>query len=195
MTGIISTTLYGKALPVLGTAGTAEASRILGFDLQLLVQMVIQGVTALALFYILGRLLFKPVREMLDKRSGRIADEFKRIEEDTEAVAALKTEYEGKLADIHAEADKILAHARKRAIEKEDEIIKEAKEEADRVMKRAQLEINREREQAADEMRTEIIEVATLMASRFVQASLTDKEKDAMVHETLAGMGDATWNS
>ncbi len=47
---------------------TADTARILGFDLQLLVQMVIQGVTALALFNILGRLMFKPVRGMLKKR-------------------------------------------------------------------------------------------------------------------------------
>ncbi len=174
---------------------TADTARILGFDLQLLVQMVIQGVTALALFYILGRLMFNPVRGILEKRKQRIADEFKRIEEDTEVIAELKTEYERKLSEIHVEADQILSHARKRAIEKEDEIIKEARDEASRVVKRAQLEIAREKEQAVEDIRKEIIDVATLMASRFVEASLVGDKKNRIIEESLAAIEEGTWSS
>lgn len=156
-------------------------------------QIALHLITALALFFILGKLLFNPVRDILEKRKDEIADEYKRIEEDTEAVATLKSEYEGKLANINKEADQILAHARKRAIEREDEIVKEAKDEADRLMKRAHLEIEREKEMKKDEMRREIIEVATVMASKFVAASISEEQKNTLVKETITGMGDSTW--
>lgn len=195
MNGLVNFTQNFQRIAILGTADLSEKSRILGFDLQLLIQTLIQGLTALALFYILGRILFNPVREMLRKRNEHIAGEFKRIEEDTQALAELKSEYEGKLANIHVEADQILAHARKRAIEREDEIIKEARDEAERVMKRAALEIEREREQATDAMRREIIEVATVMASKFVAASMTDELRNKMVQDTLSNMGESTWTS
>lgn len=179
------------ALPLL----TSEVpdSFVIMFEPELLSQIALHIVTVLLLFFILGKLLFKPVRDILEKRKNEIAEEYQRIEDDTEAVAALKTEYEGKLRDINKEADQILAHARKRAIEREDEIIKEAKDEADRLMKRAHVEIEREKEQKKDEMRREIIGVATLMASKFVAVSISEEQKDSLVNETLAGMGESTW--
>lgn len=163
------------------------------FSQQTLVQVGLHIITILALFFILGKVLFNPVRNILQKRRDEIADGYKTLEEDTNAVAELKTEYEGKLKNINQEADQILAHARKRAIEREDEIVKEAKDEADRLMKRAHLEIEREKEQMKDEIRREIIEVATVMASKFVAAQMTDDLKDQLVEETLTGMGDGTW--
>ena len=168
---------------------------VIFFTEQTIIQVIAHILTVLALFYVLGKLLFKPVRNILQKRKDEIADEYKRIDEDTEALAALKTDYESKLLNIHQEAEKILAHARKRAIEREDEIIKEAKDEADRLIKRAHLDIEREKEQSKDEMRREIIGVATVMASKFVAASISDELKNQLVDETLASIGESSWLS
>lgn len=168
---------------------------VIFFTEQTVIQVIAHILTILALFYVLGRLLFKPVRNILQKRKEEIAGEYKRIDEDTEALAALKTDYESKLLNIHQEAEKILAHARKRAIEREDEIIKEAKDEADRLIKRAHLDIEREKEQSKDEMRREIIGVATVMASKFVAASINDELKNQLVDETLASIGESSWLS
>ncbi len=52
-------------------------------------------------------------------------------------------------------------------------------------MKRAHLEVEREKEQIKDEMRREIIEVATVMASKFVAASISEEQKNTLVNETL----------
>ncbi len=184
ISGVVST------IPVL----TTEAEPyVIMFTEQTIVQVILHMITVLVLFFVLGKLLFNPVRNILDKRKQEIADEFKRIDEDTEAVAALKTEYEDKLKNINAEADQILAHARKRAIEREDEIVAEAKVEADRLVKRAHLEIEREKEQMQDEIRREIIEVATVMASKFVAATINDELKNQLVEETLSSMGESTW--
>lgn len=166
---------------------------VIMFTSQTIVQVILHMITVLVLFYVLGRLLFKPVREILEKRKQGIADEYKRIEEDTEAVATLKTEYEGKLKNINAEADQILSHARKRAIEREDEIVAAAKAESDRLVKRAHLEIVREKEQMQDDIRKEIIEVATVMASKFVAATISEELKSQLVEETLSGIGESTW--
>lgn len=166
---------------------------VIAFTSQTVIQVIMHMITVLVLFYVLGKLLFKPVRNILEKRKQDIADEFQRIDEDTQAVATLKTEYEGKLENINTEADQILTHARKRAIEREDEIVKEAKVEAGRLIKRAHLEIDREKEQMQDEVRREIIEVATVMASKFVAATITEELKSQLVEDTMSGMGESTW--
>lgn len=170
-------------------------SFVILFTKDLIVQVLMHIATVLVLFYVLHRLLFKPIRSILEKRKDEIAGEYKRIEEDTEAVATLKTEYEGKLSDINKEAAQILAHARKLAIEREDEIIKEAKVESNKILNRAHLEVEREKERVKDEMRREIIGVATVMASKFVAASMNEEVKNQLVDETLANMGESTWLS
>ena len=184
MSGLVNT------LPLLGDMPDGY---VIMFTSQTAVQVILHMITVLVLFYVLGRLLFNPVRNILEKRKQEIADEFQRIDDDTKAVATLKTEYEDKLKNINAEADQILTHARKRAIEREDEIVAQAKAEADRLIKRAHLEIEREKEQMQDDIRTEIIEVATVMASKFVAATINEELKSQLVEETLSGMGESTW--
>lgn len=176
-------------------ADLASKTRILGFDLQTLIQIGFQMVAVLALFYALGRLLFKPVRKILSERSEKIETTLDKIEADNAAAKELKADYESKLKNIKAEADKILAHAHTRAVAREDEIVKEAHEEAGKIMARAHLEIEREREQLKDDVRREIIEVATIMAGKFVEVSLSEEQQKVLVTETINEMGDDTWLS
>lgn len=49
----------------------------------------------------------------------------------------MKEEYEAKLHEVKKEAEEILEDARKRAKQREAEIIAEAREEADRIVTRA----------------------------------------------------------
>jgi len=170
-------------------------ARILGFDLQLLIQMVLQMIAALLLFYILGRLLFNPVREILRKRKEEIETTFNKIDVDSKEANALKAEYDGKLKNIKFEADKILSHAHTRAVSREDEIVKEAHEEANRIIQRAHLEVERERESMKDDIRREIIEVATLMASKFVEVSLSEEQQRVLISQTINEMGDDVWSN
>jgi F-type H+-transporting ATPase subunit b len=178
---------------------TSEAelpeARILGFDLQLIIQTGFQMAAALLLFYVLGRLLFNPVREILRKRKEEIETTFNKIETDSKEALGLKTEYDAKLKNIKFEADKILSHAHTRAIAREDEIVKEAHEEANRIIQRAHLEIERERESMKDDIRREIIEVATLMASKFVEVSLNEEQQRVLINQTINEMGDDIWSN
>ncbi len=172
---------------------TADKTRILGFDLQTLFQVGAQLVAALLLFYVLGRLLFNPVRDILRKRREEIASSYDHIEKETHEVEALKKDYEEKIRNIKAEADKIMAQAHSKAVAREDEIVKEAHEEANRIMQRAHLEIERERELMKDDIRNEIVEVATLMAGKFVESSLSEEKQRVLINETLNEMGEDTW--
>lgn len=180
---------------LLSTESSLPEPRILGFDLQLLIQTGLQMMAALLLFFVLGRLLFNPVREILRKRQEEIENTFKKIETDSKEAETLKSEYDGKLKNIKLEADKILSHAHTRAIAREDEIVKEAHEEANRILQRAHLEIERERESMKDDIRREIIEVATLMASKFVEASLSEDQQRVLINQTINEMGDDIWSN
>ncbi len=107
----------------------------------------------------------------------------------------MKEEYEAKLHEVKKEAEEILEDARKRAKQREAEIIAEAREEADRIVTRGNREVELERKKALDDMKEQIISIASVMAGKVVAASIDTTVQDALIDETLKEMGESTWQS
>lgn len=169
--------------------------RLLGFDPQLLFDSFVTGINVFILFFALSYMLFNPVREVLEKRRQRIAGELKNAADDKEAARAMKEEYEARLLEVKKEAEGILEDARKRAKQREAEIITEAREEADRIIMRGSREVELERKKALDDMKEQIISIASVMAGKVVAASIDTTVQDALIDETLKEMGESTWQS
>ena len=80
-------------------------------------------------------------------------------------------------------------------MERENEIVADAKAEAARIIEHANQEAVLEKKKAKDEVKQQIIEVAALMAEKFVSVSLDETKQNALIEETLKEMGDNTWLS
>ncbi len=169
--------------------------RLLGFDPQLLFDSFVTGINVFILFFALSYMLFNPVREVLERRKQKIAGELKNAADDKEAARAMKEEYEARLLEVKKEAEEILEDARKRAKQREAEIITEAREEADRIVTRGSREVELERKKALDDMKEQIISIASVMAGKVVAASIDTTVQDALIDETLKEMGESTWQS
>ncbi len=173
----------------------ADYDRIIGFDVELLMQMLPIYVSLAVIIYILGKLLYNPVLEFLDKRKNKIATELDDAQKALDEANALKADYEAKLKDIDAEKAEILEHARKVASDKEKEIIENAKEEANTLKNRAMLDIKREEDKARDDMKSSIIEISTLMASRYVATNLTNEDQSKLLDEVIESLGEVKWQN
>lgn len=169
--------------------------RLIGFDPQLLHDAVMAGINVFILFFALSYLLFNPVRDVLEKRRKKIADELAQAAGDKKSAAEMKAEYEAKIKNVNQEADNILETARKKAKKREEEMLAEARAEAARVIERAHREIELERKKAVDDMKKELIDIAALMAKKAVGDSLDVNIQNALIDETLREMGESTWQS
>lgn len=169
--------------------------RLLGFDPQLLFDAFVTGINIFILFFALSYLLFNPVREMLEKRRQRIEGDLKNAADEKEAAHRMKEEYEAKLQQVSKEAEAILEDARKRAKQREAEIITEAREEANRIVERGNREVELERKKALDDMKEQIISIASVMAGKVVAASIDTTVQNTLIDETLKEMGESTWQS
>lgn len=173
----------------------SSEGRIFGLDPQLLHDAVILGINIFIIFILASYLLFNPARALLKKRQDKIQGDLDAAAKDKETASALVTEYEAKLADINAEAEEILAEARRKAKVNEAQIIEAAKKEAEVIMRRAEAEIELERKRAFEDMKQEMIEIAGLVAKQAVSAQMDVNIQAALVDETLAQMGESTWQS
>ena len=86
-----------------------------------------------------------------------------------------------------------LAQARKKALKREEEIVAGAKEEAARIIESANHEAELARINAQDQMKQEMVKMAVLMAGKFIQNQMDEKDQNAFVDQTLQEMGDKTW--
>lgn len=170
-------------------------NRIFGLDAQLVVDTVITLIAIFALFILLSYLLFKPARNLMNQRQQLIQGQLDEAAVTNQQAESMKAEYDSKLSGVQKETEKLLAEARKKALLKETEIVDEAKEEADRITARANKEIELEKSKAKDEVKQEIIEVASLMAAKFVEASMDEEKQAQLVDETLEKLGDGTWEN
>ena len=169
--------------------------RLFSLDAQFLFDAIVLALSMLVLFTLLSYLLFNPVRDMLEKRRQRVADEQELAKRERQEATVYKEEYEQKLKEIKKEAEEILGEARKKAMKNEAKIVAEAKEEAARIMERASAEIELEKKHALDDMKQEMIAIASMMAQKVVATSIDAKVQEGLIEETLKEMGEHTWQS
>lgn len=169
--------------------------RIFGLDPQLIFQLCFQALAVFLLFLLGSYLLLDPVRKILNDRKERIMREQKEARESREEAIAFKEEYDVKLKEIDKEAEKILGQSRKKALEREDEIILNARREADRIIANARREAELEKSRAKDEMKQEIINVATAMSEKIVGEAVDRSRQDELFEQTLEEMGEETWQN
>lgn len=166
---------------------------ILTLDATLLQGIIFQIIATIILCIILGKLLYKPTLEFLEKRRKGIEENINEASEKLSQADALKFEYELKLKEIEKEKDTILSEARARAKNLEAQIIEEAKQEAQTIKNRAMLDIEREQEKAKEEIRLQIIEVSSLVASKFISKNIDESEQNALVDKVIADLGEVKW--
>ena len=152
--------------------------RIFGLDAQTLFDTCIVLIAMLVLFVFMSYLLFNPARDLINKRKELIAKDMESAKKDKEEAGKYKEEYDNKLKNVKAETDEIMSAARVKAKKQEAQIVDEAKEEAARIIKRAENEAVLEKGKAKDEMKQEIIAVASLMAEKIVESSMTEEEQN-----------------
>ena len=169
--------------------------RLFNIDAQLLFDTVVMACSMLVLFTAMSYLFFNPVRDMLENRKKRVAEEQETAKKEREEAIVYKEEYEQKLKEANKEAQEILSEARKKAMKNEEKIVAEAKEEAARIVDRARNEIELEKKRALDDMKQEMISIASMMAGKVVSASIDTSVQDALVEETLKEIGESTWLS
>jgi len=154
-------------------------------------ELVAQVISFLILFALLRIFAWKKILALLDARKDRIASGLKDIEDSKARAAKLQVEYEGKLADIEAEARKLIQEAVSQGRIITDEVRKHAHEEAQDIIKNAKANIQHELETAKEELKDEIIDMTIAAAGNIIQEKLTADGDRKLVRDFLDRMDEA----
>jgi F-type H+-transporting ATPase subunit b len=186
--------LYGQ-IPLVLLSGSREfpvgIHRVFGLDQQTFIGVAFVLINIAVLAFILSRVLYKPVRNLLYDRTERVRGQLKHAEDEKAAASELKTQYEAKLKHIDKERDEILDVARKQATDRAKQLLDEAKAEADTIRERASRDMEMEQERVKDEVRQSIIEVSSLMAQRFVARTMDNETRERLFAEVMDELNGA----
>ncbi len=152
--------------------------------------MIFAWCNLLILYIVLKKILFKPIKSMIDTRQKEVDDMYSNAERAEREADELRAEYEDRLAGAKEESEEILRTAQRRALIREEEIIKEAEAEASRMLERAGEEIELERRRAVNEVKDEVSEMAISIASAVIERDISEAEHRELIDSFIEQMGD-----
>lgn len=131
-------------------------------------------------FLILKKLLFKPVKKVIDDRQQEIVGQYAEAERRRQEAEQAKLAYDQEIAQAKQKRDEIVREAAELARRQERDILDAALEEAKAITVKAHSDIQLERRKVFSEMKTEISDIAIEIAEK-----VTEKEIDSEKHREL----------
>jgi F-type H+-transporting ATPase subunit b len=147
--------------------------------------LLLQAANFLIMAYILARFLFKPLKEMLDKRAIQVTEAVDEAEKATREAEELRSEYEKKRENIDAEIVALKNEARIVVDETRQQMLQEAYQEIEAMRARAQEELEQQRTDALRLHRHKIGELVASLTHRMMEDVLNPQLHQAYLDAFL----------
>jgi F-type H+-transporting ATPase subunit b len=162
-----------------------EAISNLGINpIYLLSQIVTFGLLA----YLLSRLLYNPILNMLEARRERIAKGLEDARAAEEARAQADQEASRIIEEARKRAQQVVAEANTNAEQVRSNIEAQAEEERRKILAQAHQDAEVERNQVLSEMREQIGALAIAAAERILGAELDQERQNELVRQFFSGI-------
>ncbi len=143
------------------------------------------------LYFVLRRVLFKPVTKFMEDRSAGIQNDLDVAKRTTARAEALQAEFEAKMKNVTEEGHKIIQTARDEAAREYDAIIVKAKADAEKIVLASKKSLDDERRYAERLLREETADISIQAASRILGTNLDSEKNRALVAKFLETVGVA----
>jgi F-type H+-transporting ATPase subunit b len=159
---------------------------MLEFDI---VEIGIHILNVLILFFILRKVLYKPITNYMKKREESFAKKIDDLDAREKEVIQQKELYERLMAESDAKAAEIINRSSEMANENANEIINYAKEHAKDLVVRARNEIEVQKLQTQSDLRVEITNMAVSLAEKVLEREISAEDNRKVIGEFFERVG------
>jgi F-type H+-transporting ATPase subunit b len=149
-----------------------------------LATFLFQVINFIVLLFILKRLLYKPVREIIEKRKAMVEKTVQDAERTKQDALDLKERYEKETAQLKALRGQTLEKLQQEVIEEKKRLLRTAEEEAGRVIEKERAIFDAERRRLQARLKDEAIDTVCVLASNLLK-DLADEELQRAVSRRL----------
>ena len=136
--------------------------------------------------YVLKKVVYPRIQEMLDKRQHAIDESIDAAENTRKEADQLLAEYRERLADAREQAETILARARKAADATEATALSDGKAKREELLEATKREIQAETRRAIQDIRNEVADLTILATEKITRKTLTEDDQKRLVEEALS---------
>lgn len=142
---------------------------------------VFATINLVVLFFILKKLLFKPVMNFMDKRKATIQDGLTQAENKMTEANNLIDEYNSKIESYENEASELIANAKKQASVEAQKIIVAAENKAKDILDDSKNTVDMHVSKAMKNLNNKIASIAIAVAGKIIGVKVDSKKDREMV--------------
>jgi F-type H+-transporting ATPase subunit b len=134
---------------------------------------------------VLAKVAFPRISEALDKRQKAIEDAIDTAERTRVEADKLLAEYRERLKEARAQADEIVAKARKSSEEQHRETLEETRVRREELLEQTRRDVESETRRAISEIRAEVADLTIMATEKVTRKVLGDADQKRLVEEAL----------
>ena len=157
----------------------------LEFDKEFFTTFAFTILNIVVLFFILKKLLFKPVTKHMEERTKKIQQALDAAEESKEMVRQMKIEYDEKIKAAKEEGQKVIDMYRQMAEKEYNSIIETAKKESDQMLADAKAELQVEKEQLVTSIKGEISDLVLAASEKVLKKNLDNDTNKKLIFDFI----------
>lgn len=164
--------------------------RVIGFDSQMLIQMLLQFLNTSVCVGVISYFLYRPVKNFMAQRSKKIAlmietteDNYSKSDEQVKLMNA-------ELKKMKDKTDAMFKIAHEKALQEENRIIKEAHAKSKKIVEDARFEMQLELDRLRSEMQNKLVDVAWIVISNFLKKNISQTDYNVIMEDMLKKLGD-----
>lgn len=139
--------------------------------IELDITLIIQLVNFLVLLAVLNVIIYRPIRNIVQQRSERMADDMSEIESFNQTAKDKLQEYEITLDNARKEGVELRNSFKEEGAQKEKEIVEQASDESAKELSATRQELHSEAEEARKKLKKQVKGYAKLVADRVIVQS------------------------
>ena len=143
----------------------------------------LQTINFLVLVWLLWRFLYKPAKEVIEKRKQLAEQAFADADKQKGEAEAARQRFEEGRDGLVQERQDILKKVHREVEDEHSKILDEARQEADRLIEAARDTIADEREAVSGEIREQVAGLAVELASKFLRKAGSDVSNDVFLEQ------------
>jgi F-type H+-transporting ATPase subunit b len=138
--------------------------------------------------FVLKRYAFGPIQGAIDKRRERIRESLDEADRAREEARALLEEHRRLIAQAKAQAEDVLAEARKQSDAQRERVREETEADRQRRLEDTKRQIEAETQRALEQIRTEVAELAMIATSKVTGKVLDRDDHRKLIEEAISDL-------
>lgn len=142
----------------------------------------------LLLMWVLSKVAYGPLMNILDQRADKISSDLDGAETARQQAEELASKRQGELANARNEATKVVADAKASAQKQSDVLVSQASDRAQAINSQAEVEAQKLKDDAISSAKNDVAALSVAIASKLMQKELSLNDQQALIDAYISDL-------